>query len=138
MFLTPLNYSFPMQLVPVYEWEQVSNPSDGASPPAPPSPSCDGSDSSTTPADPPPPSTELRLVFKGYEWRLAAERNVFPREDWESIFRSEADAKDEERDPKTHRNEPAHRLPPPKASHEASTGMHPGDLSPNKPDPSES
>ena len=138
MFLTPLNYSFPMQLVPVYEWESVANPSDGTSSPAPPPPSCDGSDSSTAAADPAAPSSELRLVFKGYEWRLVAERNVYPREDWESIFRPEADAKDDERDPHRHDTTRRPTVPPPKPTHDISTNLHPTDPSPGKSDPSES
>lgn len=134
MFLTPLNYSFPLQLVPVYEWEPVK-PDDNAAPPAPP-PSCGGGDVSPPPAD--TSSPELRLVFKGYEWRAVAERTVFPRENWESIFRSEADANDDERNP--HRHEQTRRpvVPPPKPSHEVSVGMQPTDLSLNKPEASES
>ena len=107
MFLTPLNYSFPLQLVPIFEWEPVQ-PADGAATPAPPPAPCEGTDASMAPADTPSSPPDLRLVFKGYEWRAVAERAVFYREDWESVFRGEADAKEEERDPSAHHSEPAH------------------------------
>lgn len=138
MLLTPLNYFFSLQLVPVFEWERVDSP-DGEAPPAP----CVGTvvpgDSADLPPPPPDaPSSDLRLVFKGYEWRPVAERTVFSREDWESVLRSEADAKEDERDP--HRSELARRptVQPPKPSHDVSAGLHPMESSVNKPDTSES
>ena len=139
MLLTPLNYIFPAELVPIYEWEPVENPSDHAPPPAPlQQSSCDGSDPSAAPADAEQPTTELRLVLKGYEWRLVPERAVFSREDWESVYRSEADAKDEERDPAS--REAARHRPPPhaKPAQGAPTGLHPEGPSTDKTDSSES
>jgi len=124
MFLIPPNFNFPMQLVPVFEWEPVDDPSNGASHPSAPL-SCDGTDpafADTSPAE--PSSPEMRLVFKGYEWRSVPERNVFPRADWESIYRSEADARDDERDP--HRDDAIRRsaVPPLKPTHDPFAGMH--------------
>ena len=139
MLLTPLNYIFPAELVPIYEWEPVQNPSDHTPPPAQlQQPSCDGSDLAAAPADAEQPTTELRLVLKGYEWRLVPERAVFSREDWESVYRCEADAKDEERDP--HSREAArHRLPPQaKPAHGAPTGLQSEGPSTDKTDSSES
>ncbi|HET7528556.1 MAG TPA: hypothetical protein VFK10_21630 [Burkholderiaceae bacterium] len=135
MFLVPPNFNFPMQLVPVFEWEKVDDPSNSASPPAAP-PSCDGTDTGfadTAPAD--TSSPEMRLVFKGYEWRAVAERNIYPRADWESIYRSEADARDEERDP--HQRDAVHRPVVPKPPH-IGTDPHLLDPSISKPEPSES
>ena len=110
MFLTPPNFIFPVQLVPIFEWEPVETP------PSP--PPGEGCVTSPAAAESPP---DLRLVFKGYEWRAVGERSFYPREDWESIFRSEADAKDDERDPLAHRHDPARRpvtaRPAPDASH---------------------
>jgi len=115
MFLTPPNFTFPLQLVPVFEWEAVD-------PPPPPAAPCEGS--ATSPASADGPSDHLRLVFKGYEWRAIGERSCYPREDWESILRSEADAKEDERDPLAHRHDPARRpapaRPAPDVSHDAS------------------
>ena len=136
MFLTPLNYSFPLQLVPIFEWEPVQ-PADGAAPPAPPPAPCEGPDASLAPADTPSSPSDLRLVFKGYEWRAVAERAVFYREDWESIFRCEADAKEEERDPEAHRSEPAHHQAPPRPSHAVSNDIHSTDPTQDKTDSSE-
>jgi hypothetical protein len=136
MFLTPLNYSFPLQLVPIFEWEPVP-PADGAATPAPPPAACEGTDASMTPADTPSSPPDLRLVFKGYEWRAVAERAVFYREDWESVFRNEADAKDGERDPSAHRSEPAHRHAPPPPSHAVSNEIHGTDPTQDKTDSSE-
>ena len=117
MLLQPLNYFFSLQLVPVFEWEHVDSP-DGA--PAPPV-LCEGASAPELPPDAP---SDLRLVFKGYEWRPIGERSVFPREDWESIYRAEADAKEDERDPVAQRNDPSRRhVPPPRPMHDISPGM---------------
>ena len=133
MLLTPLNYSVSLQLVPVFVWESVDPPEVAAS--AAPAPPCVDS---AAPAPPPDPPSDLSLVFKGYEWRPVAERAVFSREDWESVYRNEADAKEDERDP---RRTEAPRHPvvhPPKPSHDVATGMHSNDPSVCKPDTSES
>jgi hypothetical protein len=138
MFLVPPNFNFPMQLVPVFEWEPVEDPNNGVSaPPAP--PSCDGTDtafSDTLPAD--TSSPDMRLVFKGYEWKPVAERNIFPRADWESVYCSEADARDEARDPR--REDAAHRpvVRPPKPSHDVAADLHLPNPTLNKSEPSES
>lgn len=137
MLLTPLNYSVSLQLVPVFEWERVDAP-DGAAPPAPfVSTVAPGEGFVAPPASSDAPSSDLRLVFKGYEWRPVAERTVFTREDWESVYRSEADAKEEDRDPR--RTETARRatVPPPKPTHDPFAGMH-TNPSIDKPDTSES
>jgi hypothetical protein len=131
MFLTPLNFIFSSQLVPVFEWEPVER-ADGASPPAPAPVSCEGAPGPTPSSDAPSP-TDLRLVFKGYEWRPVGERAVHPRADWESVLRSEADAKEEERDPTAHRNDPTRRQAPPRPVHDGPDGCHNAD----KADPSE-
>jgi hypothetical protein len=126
MFLTPLNFSFPLQLVPIFEWEPVE-------PPAPPPAPCEGTDASA-PAEDADAPRDLRLVFKGYEWRAIGERSVYPREDWESVYRGEADAKEEERDPVAHRQEPRRPAPP---RHDVSDSIHGTDAKPknDSPDP---
>ena len=63
MFLTPPNFIFPVQLVPIFEWEPVETP------PSP--PPGEGCVTSPAAAESPP---DLRLVFKGYEWRAVGER----------------------------------------------------------------
>ena len=111
MFLTPLNYSFALHLVPVFEWKPVEPADRADADAAPPCP------------DSPAPPADMRLVLRGYEWRNVAQRAVFPREDWESILRSEADAKEQERDPVAHRNEAARRpLRPQPAPNDAQKG----------------
>jgi hypothetical protein len=136
MFLIPPNYSFPLQLVPIFEWEPVA-PADGTSTPAPPSAPCEGTDASMAPMDTPSSPPDLRLVFRGYEWRAVAERAVFHREGWESVFCGEADAKEEERDPSAHHNEPAHHHAPPRPSHAVSNELHGTDPTKDKTDSSE-
>jgi len=134
MFLTPLNYSFPLQLVPVFEWEPVL-PTNGAS--APPSAFCQGTDTPQTSADTSSSPTDWKLVFKGYEWQSVGEHSAYPREDWESVLRSEADAREEERDPIAHRNEPARHQAPPRPSHAVSNDMHGTEPTQDKTDSSE-
>ncbi|MFO1224393.1 MAG: hypothetical protein U1E90_14970 [Burkholderiaceae bacterium] len=130
MLQIPPNYFVSMQLVPVFEWERVDQ-ADDAPAPAPaagagPTPAAESF--VAPPPSPDPPSADLRLVFKGYEWRPISERTVFSRADWESVYCSEADVREEERDP--HRNESARRqtVPPPKAAHDpfADLQAHPG------------
>jgi hypothetical protein len=135
MFLIPPNYSFPLQLVSVFEWEPVARP---AATPATPPAACEGTDAPMATADTPSSPPDLRLVFKGYEWRAVAERATFHREGWESVFCAEADAKDEERDPSAHHNEPTHHLAPPRPSHAVSNDIHATDTTPDKTDASES
>ncbi|HEU5295018.1 MAG TPA: hypothetical protein VFU71_09520 [Burkholderiaceae bacterium] len=137
MLLTPINYFVSLQLVPVFQWERVDAP-DGAAPPAP----CvgtvlPGEGSVEPPSTSDAPSSDMRLVFKGYEWRPVAERTVFAREDWESVYRSEADAKEEDRDP--HSAEATRRptVPPPKPTHDPFEGMH-TNPSVDRPDTTES
>jgi len=135
MLQIPPNYFVSMQLVPVFEWERVDAPGDAA-PPAPAS----GSAPEDVAAPPPPsepPSSDLRWVFKGYEWRPIAERTIFSRADWESVYCSEADARDEERD--AHRSDATQRptVPPPKPTHDPFEGLQ-VDHAADKPDPSES
>lgn len=124
MLQIPPNYFVSMQLVPVFEWERT-DASENAPAPAPAmssAPSLEGFAAPPPPSD--PPSSDLRLVFKGYEWRPIAERTIFSRADWESVYCSEADAREDERDP--HRSEAAHRptVPPPTSTHDPFAGMH--------------
>lgn len=120
MLQIPPNYFVSMQLVPVFEWQRVDAPGDASAPP--PAPGADSTPALEGLAAPPPPSeppsSDLRLVLKGYEWRPIAERTIFSRADWESVYCSEADARAEERDP--HRCESTHRptVPPPKPAHD--------------------
>lgn len=130
MLLTPPNYIFSMQLVPIYEWEPAET-ADGRSPAASPPTPCQGTDVPMSASDEPSSPTDWRLVFKGYEWRSVGERAVFVREDWESTYRPEADEGEKERDPVAHRSEPARRPVPaqPHLNH-VSDGIHPSDPEP--------
>jgi len=130
MFLTPPNFIFSAQLVPIFEWEPVK-PSDGASPTVSAASPCEGAGAAA-----PDTPTDWRLVFKGYEWQAVGERSIYPREDWESVLRPEADAQDEERDPIAHRSEPAHRHAAP-PSHTVSNDIHGTDAAQDKTDSSE-
>jgi hypothetical protein len=95
MALAPLNFVHSLQLVPVFKWEpvEVSDPTAPAPPPlmafaidgVPPPPA--QTPSATT--------TDLRLVFKGFQWRPVADCVHFPRPNWESCFAGAADEESE-------------------------------------------
>jgi len=75
MFLAPINFISVFHLVPVFELEPFE-PGDGTTT-APTTKVCE-----ETSADLPPPAdkpeTELRLVFKGFQWRAQLECQNFP------------------------------------------------------------
>jgi hypothetical protein len=84
MALAPLNFVHSMQLVPVFKWEPVEVPDTTAAAPPPAMAYIDGA---APPAPTPSASTtDLRLVFKGFQWRPVADCVHFPRPNWESCF----------------------------------------------------
>ena len=91
MALAPLNFVHSMQLVPVFKWEPVDVPDEPAAMPLPASMAC-AIDGTPPPAQPTSTSTtDLRLVFKGFQWRPVADCVHFPRPSWESCFAGDAD-----------------------------------------------
>ena len=84
MSIAPVNFYADFSLVPVFEWEPVESTRDAAADSQP--VAIEGGDVDPAPAPmqdgDTPASTEMRLVFKGYEWRFTPGIATFPRPDW--------------------------------------------------------
>jgi hypothetical protein len=100
MSFAPVNYYAGFDLVPVFEWELVESTQDADAQPAPASTDCADPDLQQPLAQDPdsPDSNEMRLVFKGYEWRFSPGIATFPRPDWmDGITAGVTDEADESR-----------------------------------------
>lgn len=82
MFVTPINFVSMFRLVPVFEWEQVEPAEE-----TPPPPTCESADGASVDpqAGPEHSPAELRLVFKGFQWRPGLEALNFPRPFWADV-----------------------------------------------------
>lgn len=81
MAVSPVNFLSSYGLVPIFEWVAVQTPGSSTAEGAP-APTCDGGDGTQQPADTDTTATEMRLVFKGFEWRATFGVATFPRPDW--------------------------------------------------------
>jgi hypothetical protein len=107
MFLAPINFVTSFTLVPVFSWEPVE-PAEATTPPAVPL-TCEGIDS-TTQQQPADTSPEMRLVFKGYEWRTGVEIARYPSPSWTSGFASACTDADDRSSKRSDHNERAEEL----------------------------
>jgi hypothetical protein len=86
MAIAPVNFYASFDLVPVFQWEPVEPTQDDttAAHPAPVNIESGGLDTQPDPAQTAdtPASTEMRLVFKGFEWVFTPGVATFPRPDW--------------------------------------------------------
>jgi hypothetical protein len=81
------NIVFSLVAVPVFAWEPVDEPADDPLPAAPPPPSgceTEGSSEQTSQSTTSSP-TNLRLVFKGFQWRTGFEYALYPAP-WANMF----------------------------------------------------
>jgi hypothetical protein len=81
------NVIFSLVAVPVFAWEPVEEPADDPLPAAPPPPSgCESTDGSAEQTSQTSSSTtNLRLVFKGFQWRTGFEYALYPAP-WANMF----------------------------------------------------
>jgi hypothetical protein len=89
MSIAPVNFYSSFALVPVFQWEPVEpvEPTPDAAADTQPAPVVIESDGLDSQPEPPqdadtPASTQLRLVFKGFEWVFTPGIATFPRPDW--------------------------------------------------------
>ena len=104
--VAPINFYSSYGLVPIFAWVAVEPTQDSTTdtPPAPVVCTSTGPDmpvqtmgDTHTPAAP-----QMRLVFKGFEWRAVAEIATFPRPDWMNGLSS---GSDDPADPSTKRED---------------------------------
>jgi hypothetical protein len=83
MSIAPVNFYSSLSLVPVFAWEPVQDPTTDINP-APVRIDSGGMDTQPAPAPDAdtPASAQMRLVFKGFEWRFTPGIATFPRPDW--------------------------------------------------------
>jgi hypothetical protein len=83
MSIAPVNFYSSLSLVPVFAWEPVQDATTDTGP-APATIESGGMDTQPAPAPDAdtPAATQMRLVFKGYEWRFTPGIAMFPRPDW--------------------------------------------------------
>ncbi len=108
MSIAPINFCSSYGLVPIFEWVPVESAPNSATG-APPAPAvCEGTGLATQSqpenTDSPP---QMRLVFKGFEWRLTAGIATFPRPDWMDGLASGCD---DPSDPSTKRDDRGRRV----------------------------
>lgn len=78
--VAPINFFSSYGLVPIFEW--ISVPAADSTTEAPSAPVvCEGTSVDTQP-QPADTSPQMRLVFKGFEWRATAGIATFPRPEW--------------------------------------------------------
>lgn len=84
MSIAPVNFYSSFSLVPVFVWEPVEPAQDPAADTQPVAIGTGDVDSvpGLTPDADTQASTQMRLVFKGFEWRFAPGIATFPRPDW--------------------------------------------------------
>jgi len=108
--VAPINFYSSYGLVPIFQWVTVEPTQDSTTdtPPAPvvctstgPDMPAQATGDAHTPAGP-----QMRLVFKGFEWRAVAEIATFPRPDWMNGLSS---GSDDPADPSTKRDD-HHRI----------------------------
>jgi len=94
MSIAPVNFYSSYGLVPIFQWVPVAPTQDSTTDTPPTFVVCQ----STGVGRPPQPtdtdtpaSQQMRLVFKGFEWRAVAEIATFPRPDWMSGVASGCD-----------------------------------------------
>jgi hypothetical protein len=78
MIVTPINYVSMFRLVPVFEWEAI----EPVEPAPTPAPTADTNGGCVDPQPSDKPQAEMRLVFKGFQWRPGLECLTFPRPQW--------------------------------------------------------
>jgi hypothetical protein len=84
MSIAPVNFYSSFSLVPVFVWEPVEPTQDPTADTQPVAIGTGDVDSvpGLTPDADTQASTEMRLVFKGYEWRFTPGIATWPRPDW--------------------------------------------------------
>jgi hypothetical protein len=107
--VAPINFYSSYGLVPIFEWVAVEPTQDGTTdtPPAPVVCTSTGPDMPAQPTDTDTSAApQMRLVFKGFEWRPTAEIATYPRPDWMDGLSSGCD---DAADPSSKRND-HHRI----------------------------
>jgi len=132
MLLAPMNFVCSVQLVPVFEWEPVERTDAAATSTPTPSEGC-----GSPPQPEPDTPRDMRLVFKGYEWRPAMDCVHFPRPSWESCYAGGSDEANEHPDRDCDVNR-LHRVKPNPISPCAPSGAAGADRGNDKPESSES
>jgi hypothetical protein len=103
--VAPINFYSSYGLVPIFAWEAVEPTQDSTTDTPPPPVVCTstGPDMPAQPTDTDTPSApQMRLVFKGFEWRAVAEIATFPRPDFMNGLSS---GSDDPADPSTKRDD---------------------------------
>jgi hypothetical protein len=137
MISPPSNVVWSLVFVPVFKWEEVEPVDHVAN--APVASNCEGGSSEV----PPSPSTpNMRLVFKGFEWRPAPEYVLYPAASWANCYdggSSEvtADSVKTENDRRQRASEAARQQAALAARHTAHPGIDPSSAPAVPTEPSE-
>jgi len=136
MPVAPINFISSYGLVPIFEWVTVA-PADPSTEPPLSAVTCEGTglDAQQQPAQTDTSSPQMRLVFKGYEWRSTFGVATFPRPEWMDGL---ASGSDDPSDPSTkHVDEGARARKTALAAHHQPDPASTADDAATTPDPTE-
>jgi hypothetical protein len=138
MLVAPINFYSSYGLVPIFEWVTVEPTTDSTTDATATPVTCEGTglDTQPQPADT-DTSPQMRLVFKGFEWRPTAAVATFPRPDWMDGLASGCN---DPSDPSKHAriDEAARARKTALLSHHQPDPAGSPDVGPTTPDPTES